>query len=225
MPNYKIVDADQLDADMESVADKIRSKSGTSAKLSFPDGFMADIDKIKWEIPDGYIKPTETINITENVSNRDITNGKTLNVNVPTGVFPIGNLSDEVIIRESGNATHKATIPAGYYVANDLILSEWKTGQVTANGTKGAALTVPYSAIGFVPKVGFVILNAGSVSTNAMLCFMTIPAGSRYIYRTSSGVTSAGSLNATFNTNGMSFPAANSSSAYTVNQYRWFALR
>lgn len=146
-------------------------------------------------------------------------------VDVPTGVFPIGNLSDEVIIRASGNSTHKATIPAGYYVENDLILSEWKTGQVTANGTKGAALTVPYSAIGFVPKVGFVILNAGSVSTNAMLCFMTIPAGSRYLYRTSSGVTSAGSLNATFDTNGMSFPAANSSSAYTVNQYRWFALR
>lgn len=193
----------------------------------------ADVDEAVQKFKDGWIeKPTKHLKVTQNILDeqnpQDILEYATLNVDVPTGIFPIGNLSDEVIIRASDNSTHKATIPAGYYVENDLILSEWKSGQVTANGTKGAALTVPYSAIGFVPKVGIVILNAASVATNAMLCFMTIPAGSRYIYRQNSStspVVSAGSLNATFDTNGMSFPTANSSSAYTKNQYRWFALR
>ena len=38
MPNYKIVDADQLDADLKVVADSIRAKGGTSENLSFPNG-------------------------------------------------------------------------------------------------------------------------------------------------------------------------------------------
>ena len=40
----KIVDSTQLDADLKSVADKIRAKCGTSAKLTFPDGL--ELDKI-----------------------------------------------------------------------------------------------------------------------------------------------------------------------------------
>jgi hypothetical protein len=46
MATYKFVDADQLDADLQSVADKIRTKGGTSAKLSFPDGFESAVDAI-----------------------------------------------------------------------------------------------------------------------------------------------------------------------------------
>lgn len=46
MSNYKLVDADKLDADLESVADSIRSKGGTSEKLSFPDGMKTAIDAI-----------------------------------------------------------------------------------------------------------------------------------------------------------------------------------
>ena len=46
MATYKIVNADQLDADLASVADSIRSKGGTSEKLSFPDGMKTAIDAI-----------------------------------------------------------------------------------------------------------------------------------------------------------------------------------
>ena len=45
--NYKIVDADQLDADLTSVADAIRIKGKTTASLDFPDGFVGAIDNIK----------------------------------------------------------------------------------------------------------------------------------------------------------------------------------
>ena len=41
MPNYKVVNSDQLDSDITVVADAIREKSGTSGKMAFPNG-MAD---------------------------------------------------------------------------------------------------------------------------------------------------------------------------------------
>lgn len=41
MPNYKVVNADRLDADLTTVADAIRAKAGVSGKLEFPSG-MAD---------------------------------------------------------------------------------------------------------------------------------------------------------------------------------------
>ena len=46
MANYKFVDADQLDEDLASVADRIRSKGGTTSTLAFPDGFNTAIDAI-----------------------------------------------------------------------------------------------------------------------------------------------------------------------------------
>lgn len=46
MPNYKVVDADQLDTDMKSVADSIRSKGGTADSLVFPDGFISAVEDI-----------------------------------------------------------------------------------------------------------------------------------------------------------------------------------
>ena len=41
MPNYKVVNSDQLDSDITAVADAIRERSGTSGKMAFPNG-MAD---------------------------------------------------------------------------------------------------------------------------------------------------------------------------------------
>lgn len=43
---YKIVNAEQLEADLASVADSIRAKSGTSDKLAFPSGFKSAVDGI-----------------------------------------------------------------------------------------------------------------------------------------------------------------------------------
>ena len=50
MANYKIVDGDQLDADLTSVADTIRSKSGTSDELEFPSGFMLAVESIESDL-------------------------------------------------------------------------------------------------------------------------------------------------------------------------------
>ena len=46
MATYKVVDADQLNADMSSVADSIRTKGGTTDALAWPDGYKTAIDSI-----------------------------------------------------------------------------------------------------------------------------------------------------------------------------------
>lgn len=39
----KVVDSAKLDADLKSVADTIKAKTGTTGKLEFPDGFISDV--------------------------------------------------------------------------------------------------------------------------------------------------------------------------------------
>ena len=45
----------------------------------------AELDDAINKVRTGYVFPSETIDITANISGRDITNGKILNVNVPQG--------------------------------------------------------------------------------------------------------------------------------------------
>lgn len=50
----KLVDSTQLDADLTSVANAIRSRGGTSGNLAFPTGFVNAINGIpSGEPPDG----------------------------------------------------------------------------------------------------------------------------------------------------------------------------
>lgn len=46
MANFKMVDTDQLDADLTKVASSIREKGGTSGQLEFPSGFAAAVAAI-----------------------------------------------------------------------------------------------------------------------------------------------------------------------------------
>lgn len=52
----KFVDSTQLDADLTSVANAIRTKGGTSAQLAFPAGFVSAIQSIPsgGDLPDIY---------------------------------------------------------------------------------------------------------------------------------------------------------------------------
>ncbi len=75
----KLVDSTQLDSDLTSVANAIRTKGGTSASLSFPSDFVTAIGAI----PTG-ITPTGTINITTN-GTHDVTNYASANVSVSGG--------------------------------------------------------------------------------------------------------------------------------------------
>lgn len=47
MSNLQVVDAEQLEADLTSVADSIRAKTGGEEKLAFPSGFESALDTIE----------------------------------------------------------------------------------------------------------------------------------------------------------------------------------
>lgn len=58
MATYKVVDADQLNADMTSVADSIRAKGNTTGALAWPNGYKTAIEAIQSQdtsIEDGFI--------------------------------------------------------------------------------------------------------------------------------------------------------------------------
>ena len=55
----KVVDSTQLDSDLTSVADAIRAKSGGSAQLAFPSGFVSEIGNI----PSGGGDPYEQLRL------------------------------------------------------------------------------------------------------------------------------------------------------------------
>ena len=63
MATYKIVDADKLDADLTSVANTIRGKSGTTGEMSFPDGFKDAVNSIA--VGGGALTPSEGLEFTE----------------------------------------------------------------------------------------------------------------------------------------------------------------
>ena len=67
----KLVDSTQLDSDLTSVANAIRTKGGTSSQMSFPSGFVSAIENIHTgSTPTG----TKEISITENgTTTEDVT--------------------------------------------------------------------------------------------------------------------------------------------------------
>lgn len=81
----KLVDSSQLDADLTSVANAIRAKSGGSSQLAFPAGFVSAVQAIP---TGGTPTGTKQISITQNgTTTEDVANyaNAEITVNVPTG--------------------------------------------------------------------------------------------------------------------------------------------
>lgn len=94
MADYKIVNAEQLDADLTAVANAIRKRSGITAKMEFPAGFEEAVESIQTggvelpELGDTAAQPT------------DIAIGKTLyddNGNPVTGTLYESDSIDEAL--------------------------------------------------------------------------------------------------------------------------------
>ena len=62
MPNYKVVNADQLDADLTTVSDAIQAKADTEGPFVFPDGFVSAISAIQTGGGGGGAAPSATWN-------------------------------------------------------------------------------------------------------------------------------------------------------------------
>ena len=100
----KLVDSTQLDADLTSVANAIRTKGGTSAQMAFPSGFVSAVQAIPTGItPSG----TKSISITQNgTTTEDVTNyaSAEITVNVSGGLdLPLTYHSSSVVVRNGYN--------------------------------------------------------------------------------------------------------------------------
>ena len=62
----KLVDSTQLDADLTSIANAIRTKGGTSAQMAFPNGFISAVENIPGGTSKGFLL-LDTITVQENI--------------------------------------------------------------------------------------------------------------------------------------------------------------
>lgn len=79
MATYKVVDADQLDSDLTSIGNKIRSKTGTTSLLAFPSGMISTLDTLKrftyvGQIDCGYQPSTLSLTSYSNYQNITVNN-------------------------------------------------------------------------------------------------------------------------------------------------------
>lgn len=81
----KLVDSTQLDADLTSVANAIRTKGGTSAQLAFPAGFVQAVQDIPTGTSPTLITKTITENGTYEASDDDADGYSEVTVNVSGG--------------------------------------------------------------------------------------------------------------------------------------------
>lgn len=181
-------------------------------------------------IPDNYIIPSGSMTITSN-GEVDVTTLAKVVVNIATGIIPIGDLTADLVTRPTGAGGGTITIPAGYYVKNELTISNWRSGQMSGNGTSGGTFHVPYSTIGFVPTYAALIANGDGVkAANTIIAVFgdngsgrAINTGSKASLSTTYALETSGPK-VTLNSNGITFPAI-SGKAYGKFNYRWFALR
>ena len=137
MADYKV-----SDTELGGIADKIRSKGGTSALLEFPTGFENAIDAIQTGIT-----PTGTKNISTN-GTHDVTNYASANVAVPASAVDTGtkNINSNGTHDVVGYASAAVSVPNSYsqsdegkVVSNGALVSQ-TSDTVTANDTYDTTL-------------------------------------------------------------------------------------
>lgn len=120
----KLVDSTQLDADLTSVANAIRTKGGTSAQMAFPAGFVSAVQAI----PTG-ITPTGTkqISITQNgTTTEDV--AAYANAEITVNVSEGGGAGATIVASGTaqGSGSHKVEIPIGTKMPiRDFVIALW----------------------------------------------------------------------------------------------------
>lgn len=179
----KLVDSTQLDADLTSVANAIRTKGGTSSQLAFPAGFVSAVQAI----PTGGVTPTGTknISITQNgTTTEDVTNyaSAQITVNVPN----------------PSTGTLQITAPGTYNVTNyasvEVDIDMWTEQTIATDGAVTQALspyvmyhftgtltsltvTLAAAAQGQIPHYHFDFASGSTAPTLNVPLTVTMPSG------------------------------------------------
>lgn len=123
----KLVDSTQLDADLTSVANAIRTKGGTSASLAFPAGFVSAVESI--ETGGG-----SKANIDIGVSNTPISNIINMFYALEQGTAKTGEFTLPTAIRntESRFLSTGLSVIHGFFVA-DTSIDNYQTASTPEN--------------------------------------------------------------------------------------------
>ena len=139
----KLVDSTQLNADLTSVANAIRTKGGTSAQLAFPNGFVSAIDAI----PTGgtLITKTITANGTYSAEDDNADGYSEVTVNVSGGEVDPYHLKitgDELFFCFGGAdwVNSKAAINANYDIRRSIWMADGDTNVYHTNTTRTLCL-------------------------------------------------------------------------------------
>ncbi len=146
----KLVDSTQLDSDLTSVANAIRTKGGTSASLTFPSDFVSAINAISGGGGGStLVSKSITANGTYNASSDSADGYSSVTVNVPASAVDSGTKN----ITENGNnqdvvgyAAVNVNVPNTYaagdegkVVSNGALVAQ-SSDSVTQNGTVDTTL-------------------------------------------------------------------------------------
>lgn len=126
----KLVDSTQLNADLTSVANAIRTKGGTSAQLAFPSDFVSAVNAIP---AGGGVTPTGTkqISVLQNgVISEDVTNyaSAEITANVPQ--------MKEIAIRPDAELWKSWTYDKRIVADEGVTIPPYQTTNITLKGTE-----------------------------------------------------------------------------------------
>ena len=132
--SHKIVNVEQLEADLASVADSIRAKSGKSGSLAFPSGFKSAVDSIA----------------KSEVKNQDITIKKNGTYTADSGYTGFGTVKVETEVVKNQNITIKEngtfTPDSGFTGFGSV------TVEVEGSGGSGGSM-FESRAVGIIPDI------------------------------------------------------------------------
>lgn len=156
MAEYKVVNTEKLDNDLKSVANSIRAKGGTTANLTFPEGFNSAIRSIPQKGGSGIIDVTElpTSGIDENAVYRLTESIQTEKTEVYLKVYLNGTsvtLTSQQYLASIG----VSTIPNIYVV--DALSNMLETDVQTFSAVNIYILRSDGIAYAYVPAYGGII--------------------------------------------------------------------
>ena len=157
MTNYKVVDADQLDADLTTVADAIRAKAGTEDPLAFPEGWKKAVEGIATgdKFPESRLYCT----LTADMSWREIVEANPITTRYTKSLIWMMVMGDNVatqgtptykwlVIYHDNEASEPALINFAFYTYVNQPVSPNSMGLFeTVGGVKGNFVTVKNGVI------------------------------------------------------------------------------
>jgi len=184
----KLVDSTQLDSDLTSVANAIRTKGGTSSQMSFPSGFVSAIENIHTgSTPTG----TKEISITENgTTTEDVTDYAYAEIEVAVPASAVDSGTKNITANGTGQdvvgyAAVDVAVPNTYAagdegkVVSSGALVAQTSGSTSANGTVDTTLinslsvSVPASAV----VSGTLTVDSSGTKDVTSYQYASVPAG------------------------------------------------